>query len=347
MSTPILVTGGAGYVGSHACKALAAAGFLPVVYDNLSRGHESAVKWGPLEVGDLADQPRLEAVMRKHRVTAVVHFAAFAYVGESMQEPGKYFANNVGGTLNLLQAMHNVGIKRIVVSSTCATYGIPERTPIDETLPTRPMSPYGESKLMMEKMLGWFRACHGLDWMALRYFNAAGADPEGEIGEDHDPEPHLIPAVIRTALGQQNVLQIFGTDYPTPDGTAVRDYIHVADLADAHIRALDYLAGGGDSQPVNLGTGAGHSVRAVVQAVERAAGRPIKAILQPRRPGDPPFLVADATLARRLLGWKPEYSSLENIVATAWRWASKRAAAPVGPPPQPAPVHELRRRHGS
>ena len=346
MSTPILVTGGAGYVGSHACKALAAAGFLPVVYDNLSRGHEWSVKWGPLEIGDITDQARLEAVMRKHRVTAVVHFAALAYVGESMQEPGRYFANNVGGTLSLLQAMHNVGVKRIVVSSTCATYGIPDRIPIDESTPTRPMSPYGESKLMMEKMLGWYRACHGLDWMALRYFNAAGADPEGEIGEDHDPEPHLIPAVIRTALGQQTVLQIFGTDYPTPDGTAVRDYIHVADLADAHIRALDYLSGGGDSQPINLGTGTGHSVREVVQAVERAAGHPIKAILQPRRPGDPPFLVADAAMARRVLGWKPSHSSLDNIVATAWQWASSRIAVPVEHQPA-APVHELRRRHGS
>ena len=347
MPTPVLVTGGAGYVGSHACKALANAGFLPVVYDNLVHGHEWAVRWGPLEIGDITDQARLEAAMRKHRVKAVVHFAAFAYVGESMQEPGRYFANNVGGTRSLLEAMRAVGVTRIVVSSTCAVYGIPERTPIDEATPTRPMSPYGESKLMMEKMLGWYRACHGLDWAALRYFNAAGADADGEIGEEHEPEPHLIPTVIRTALGKQTVLQIFGTDYPTPDGTAVRDYVHVTDLADAHVRALDYLGGGGESVAINLGTGAGHSVRAVIQAVEQAAGHPIKAILQPRRPGDPPFLVADAAMARRVLGWKPKHSSLDNIVATAWQWATARATAPIVFQ-QPAAVETaLRQRLGS
>ncbi|MSP67048.1 MAG: UDP-glucose 4-epimerase GalE [Alphaproteobacteria bacterium] len=325
MSTPVLVTGGAGYVGSHACKALAAAGALPVVYDNLSRGHEWAVRWGPLEVGELNDTAALEAVMRKHRVQAVLHFAALAYVGESIQAPGRYFANNVAGSLALLQAMRAASVRRLIFSSTCAIYGVPERMPITEETPTHPVNPYGESKLMVERMLTWYRTCHGLEWIALRYFNAAGADPAGELGEAHDPEPHLIPTVIRAALGQQPICEIYGTDYPTPDGTAVRDFIHVTDLATAHVGALDHLSRGGESRALNLGTGRGHSVRTVIEAVARHAEQPIATVAKPRRLGDPPVLVADATAAQRVLGWIPRHSNLDQIVATAWRWHAARA----------------------
>jgi UDP-arabinose 4-epimerase len=327
MLQSILVTGGAGYVGSHACKALAAAGYRPVVYDSLSRGHRSAVKWGPLIEADLHDRDRLVQAMRAHRVEAVMHFAAFAYVGESVDCPELYYRNNVVGTLSLLDAMREAGVATIVFSSTCAVYGIPETVPIRETTAKAPLNPYGETKLAIERALHWYGNAHGMRYVALRYFNAAGADPDGEIGENHDPETHLIPLVLRAALGDGEGLRIFGTDYPTRDGTAIRDYIHVTDLADAHVRALRCLAECGESLELNLGTGSGHSVREVVASVERVTGRGVQRYEAPRRPGDPPELVADATLARERLGWIPRYSDLDTIVRTALAWETRSASA--------------------
>jgi UDP-arabinose 4-epimerase len=319
-SNKVLVTGGAGYIGSHTCKALAAAGYAPIALDNLVYGHRWAVRWGPLVEADLADREAVERVLREHEIGSVVHFAAFAYVGESMIDPGRYFRNNVAHTLNLLEAMRTTGVGRVVFSSTCATYGHPQTVPIGEDQPQRPVNPYGESKLFVERALHWLGLAHGLGWMALRYFNAAGADPDGEVGEDHDPETHLIPLAIETALGRRQRLQVMGTDYPTPDGTAVRDYIHVTDLADAHVRALRHLERGGVSGAVNLGTGTGHSVREVIAMVERVGGRPVAALDAPRRPGDPGTLVAAPGRARELLGWVPRHSDLETIVRTAWHW---------------------------
>jgi len=323
MSQSILVTGGAGYVGAHACKALAAAGYRPVVYDNLSRGHREAVRWGPLVEGNLHDSARLAEALRTHQITGVMHFAAFAYVGESMADPENYYWNNVGGTLALLAAMRDARIATIVFSSTCAIYGIPQRVPIGETTATAPLNPYGDTKLAVERMLHWYAGAYGLRYAALRYFNAAGADPDAEIGEDHDPETHLIPLVLRAALGRGDPISIFGTDYPTPDGTAIRDYIHVSDLADAHLRALGHLAAGGENAALNLGTGRGHSVREVIAAVERISGRPVPRREVARRPGDPPELVADATLARSRLGWQPRHSDLDTIIATALAWETR------------------------
>jgi UDP-arabinose 4-epimerase len=316
----VLVTGGAGYIGSHTCKALAAAGHVPVTFDNLSTGHRDAVRWGPFVEGELADRALVERTLREQRIDAVIHFAASAYVGESMSDPAKYFRNNVVHTLALLEAMHAAGVRHIVFSSTCATYGVPRVVPIPEDHPQQPVNPYGESKLFVERALHWHGVAHGLHWLALRYFNAAGADPDGEIGEVHDPETHLIPLAIQAALGQRGPLQVMGTDYDTPDGTAVRDYIHVTDLADAHVRALAYLLGGGASGALNLGTGRGHSVREVIAAVAREAGRPVPAHDAPRRAGDPPALVAAPGRAAEVLGWHPEYSSLDTIVRTALRW---------------------------
>ena len=247
MSKNILVTGGAGYIGSHACKALAGAGYRPIAYDNLIYGHREAVRWGPLVEADLADRLRLAATLAEHDISAVMHFAAFAYVGESMTKPGLYFRNNLVNTLGLLDEMVTAGVRHIVFSSTCATYGTPERTPITEDTPQRPVNPYGESKLMVERALHWYGEAHGLRYAALRYFNAAGADPDGEIGEDHDPETHLIPLILDTAIGRRQRIDIYGTDYPTSDGTAVRDYIHVQDLAEAHVAAIGHLGGGGES----------------------------------------------------------------------------------------------------
>ncbi len=316
----ILVTGGAGYIGSHTAKLLAAAGHHPVVFDDMSQGHDWAVKWGPLERGSLSDPARLAEVFTSQKVEAVVHFAANALVGESMGNPMKYFRNNALGTLNLLDAMRDAGVGTIVFSSTCATYGDPVRVPIDETHPQAPVNPYGESKLMVEKMLRWYGQAYGLKWIALRYFNAAGADPAGEIGEDHDPESHLIPLVIGAAQGTRPPVKIFGTDYATPDGTAVRDYVHVMDLADAHLRALDGLQTGTPSQAINLGTGRGHSVREVVDTVTRVSGTPVPTIESPRRAGDPPELVAAPARARQVLGWSCQYADLETIVRHAWGW---------------------------
>ncbi len=323
----VLVTGGAGYIGSHTCKALAAAGFRPVVYDNLVSGHRWAVKWGPFVHGDLADGERLARTLREHDICAVVHFAAHAYVGESMQRPGKYFHNNVSNSINLLEAMRGRGIEAMVFSSTCATYGMPDRVPIDEAHPQRPINPYGESKLFVERALGWYGAAHGLRSVALRYFNAAGADPEGEIGERHEPETHLVPIAMETALGRRPSMDIYGTDYGTPDGTAIRDYVHVTDLADAHARALRHLLQGGETLRLNLGTGRGHSVREVVECVARRVGREIATRRCARRPGDPAELVAAPGRARRVLGWEPRFSALPTIVDTAWRWHAEGEGA--------------------
>ena len=328
MSQPILVTGGAGYVGSHACKALAKAGYRPVVYDNLSRGHRAAVRWGPLVEGKLHDRPRLAEAMRSHRVSAVMHFAAFAYVGESVTDPEIYYTNNVGGTLALLGAMRDAAVRTLVFSSTCAVYGVPDAVPIRETTAKAPLNPYGETKLAIERTLHWYAGAYGLNYAALRYFNAAGADPDGEIGEDHDPETHLIPLVLRAALGAGKPVEIYGTDYPTPDGTAIRDYIHVTDLADAHVRALADLGAGGDSGALNLGTGRGHSVREVVAAVERVAGRMVPRREVARRPGDPPELVADPALANSRLGWRPMHSDIDTIVRTALAWETRNGPSP-------------------
>ncbi len=323
MSTNILVTGGAGYIGSHACKALHAAGFVPVSYDSLVHGHREAVKWGPLVEGDLADAVRLSQTIRQHGIEAVIHFAGFTFVGESMSAPGKYFRNNFANTLALLDAMVENGIKHIVFSSTAAVYGLPERIPIPEDHPKNPINPYGESKRFVERALDWYASAHGLSTASLRYFNAAGADPDGEIGEDHDPETHLIPLVIAAALARRDSVDVYGTDYPTPDGTAMRDYIHVTDLAEAHVRALDHLRQGGKSITLNLGTGHGHSVRDVIREVENVACRAVPARDTARRQGDPAVLIADPSRAREILNWVPQRSSLKTIVETAWRWHSR------------------------
>jgi UDP-arabinose 4-epimerase len=312
--------GGAGYIGSQTAKLVAKAGQHPVVYDNLVYGHRWAAKWGPFIEGDLSDSALLTRVLKEHQVTAVIHFAAYAYVGESVTDPRKYFHNNVVNTLHLLDALVNNGVRDIVFSSTCATYGEPRQVPISEDHPQNPVNPYGESKLMVEKMLHWYQGAYGLRYAALRYFNAAGADPDGEVGEDHDPETHLIPLAIDSALGRRPALDIYGTDYPTPDGTAIRDYIHVADLAAAHLLALDRLQKGLSRLQLNLGTGTGSSVREVVAAVEKATGRKVPVRETGRRAGDPPALVADARQAGEALGWRPQYSSIDTIVEHAARW---------------------------
>ncbi|HEY3917506.1 MAG TPA: UDP-glucose 4-epimerase GalE [Stellaceae bacterium] len=327
MGKSILVTGGAGYIGAHACKALAKAGFEPVAYDNLVYGHREAVRWGPFVQGDIGDRALVAETIRRHGVAAVMHFAAFAYVGESVEQPEKYFHNNVVNTLAMLEAMRASSVKTIVFSSTCATYGLPETMPIREDTPQRPVNPYGETKLMIERALHWFGVAYELRHVALRYFNAAGADPDGEIGEDHQPETHLIPLILDAAAGRRAQINVYGTDYPTPDGSAIRDYIHVQDLADAHVRALRYLEDGGESCALNLGTGHGHSVRETIDAARRVTGRAIPSRDSARRPGDPPVLVADPSRARATLGWIPALGALDQIIGTAWAWHEKRFAA--------------------
>jgi len=321
----ILVTGGAGYIGSQTAKTLARAGHTAVTYDNLSTGHRWAVRWGPFVEGDVADHSQLVRSMREYAIEAVIHFAASAYVGVSMLQPAEYFQNNSVNSLTLLNAMREAGIRRIVFSSSCATYGLPRRIPISERQPQNPINPYGESKRFVERALAWYGHAYGMEWVALRYFNAAGADADGEIGEAHDPETHLIPLVIHAALGEAPPVQVMGIDYPTADGTAVRDYVHVMDLADAHVRALEHLFRGGASMAINLGTERGYSVREVIEAVERASGRPVPYRDAGRRQGDPASLVARTTLARRLLGWAPRYSDLDGMVRTAWSWHSHGA----------------------
>lgn len=323
MKKPILVTGGAGYIGSHACKALKQAGYTPITYDNLVYGHRSAVKWGPLEVGDIADRQRLQTVMREYRPLAVMHFAAYAYVGESVEKPSKYYHNNVAGTLSLLETMRHCGVDKIIFSSTCATYGIPEQIPIGENHPQAPINPYGRSKLMIEWILEDFWKAYGIKYICLRYFNAAGADPEVEIGEKHDPETHLIPLVLDTALGRRAQIEIYGTDYDTPDGSCIRDYIHVTDLASAHLLALEYLQKGGDSNKFNLGNGTGFSVKDVIATATEISGRPILSVNSRRRAGDPAVLVGDSDKIKKVLGWKPQHHHLAEIIETAWHWHLK------------------------
>ena len=319
----ILIVGGAGYIGSQTAKRVAQAGLEPVVFDNLVHGHKWAVKWGPFVEGDLADGGLIKDVLEQYAVTAVVHFAAYAYVGESVVHPRKYFRNNVAGTLNLLDAMLDTGVRDIVFSSTCATYGVPRQVPIGEDHPQAPVNPYGETKLAIERALHWYQRAYPIRFAALRYFNAAGADPDGEIGEDHDPETHLIPLAIEAARGGPG-LDIYGTDYPTSDGTAIRDYIHVQDLADAHVAALARLRAGATNLCVNLGTGRGHSVREVIAAVEAVTGKKVPAREAGRRAGDPPALVADARLAADVLGWQARIPDIATIVEHAWRWRQKR-----------------------
>lgn len=314
---PVLVTGGAGFVGSHCCKLLHREGYAPVAFDNLSTGHARSVRWGPLIEGDVRDTTRLASALREVRPVAVIHFAASAYVGESVSDPGKYYSNNVGGMISLLAACRTEGVNRIVFSSSCATYGEPETLPITEATPQRPVNPYGRTKLIGEQMLADQAAAHGLSYVALRYFNACGADPEGEIGEWHDPETHLIPRALMAALGQAPALDIYGNDYATPDGTCIRDFIHVMDLARAHLQALSHLLAGGASIALNLGSGRGYSILDVLRTIERVAGKPVPARFKPRRPGDPAALVADIARAHEILGFSPEHSNLDEIITTA------------------------------
>jgi UDP-arabinose 4-epimerase len=316
----VLVTGGAGYIGSHVCKALELAGFTPISYDNLVYGHRWAVRWGPLEVGDIADRFKLDEVIKRYSPIAVMHFAAYAYVGESMEDPGKYFRNNVAGTLTLLEAMRDHCINKFIFSSSCATYGIPDYTPVNENQPQRPISPYGASKLMVEDVLKYFDTAHRLRSISLRYFNAAGADKDGMIGEAHDPETHLIPLVMDAARGVRPAITIFGDDYDTPDGTCIRDYIHVSDLADAHVLALQALQAGATTTAYNLGNGQGFSVREVIAGIEKLAGHHVQFRIGPRRLGDPAILVGDATRIKSELCWIPQYDRLDSILKTAWDW---------------------------
>jgi UDP-glucose-4-epimerase GalE len=318
----ILVCGGAGYIGAHMCKMLAKNGHAPIAFDNLSTGHDWAVKWGPLVRGDLLDPAALAIAFREHRIDAVMHFAARSLVGESMREPGLYFRNNVAGTLNLLDAMRAAAVGKLVFSSTAAVYGDPVYTPIDEAHPCAPINPYGWSKLMAERAIAEYCRAHGLRAVALRYFNAAGADASGQIGEAHEPETHLIPLAIAAALGEGKPLTVFGLDYDTPDGACLRDYIHVSDLAAAHVAALKAQLPAGAFEAANVGTGQGRSVLEVVDAVGRAVGKPVPHSIGARRAGDPPSLVADPSRAASLLGWRAERSGLDQIVADALRWES-------------------------
>jgi len=322
----ILVTGGAGYIGSHACKHLLRHGHDVVVYDNLSTGFRELARWGEFEHGDILDEARLRECLRRHRPDGVIHFAALSQVGESVRDPGAYYRNNVGGTISLLDAMRAEGVKRIVMSGTAAVYGQPDHMPITEDFPTEPLNPYGAGKLFMERMLRDHAAACGLNWISLRYFNAAGADPDGETGEMHDPETHLIPRIFMAVSGKIAELELFGGDYPTPDGTCVRDYIHVADLATAHRIALEYLNTGGESGAFNLGTGRGASVKEVLDAAARPCGCPVPFRMAPRRAGDPAELVADPARARAVLGWTPLHSGMDEIMRTAWAWFNRRNA---------------------
>lgn len=320
MRKSVLVTGGAGYVGSHACKALAAAGYMPVVFDDLRLGNRWAVRWGPLVEGRLEDPAALEEAIRRYDVSTVMHFAAYSNVGESMTSPAIYFRNNVALTMNLLNSMVAADVKNLVISSTCAIYGLPAQLPLTENTPVAPINPYGSSKAMMEELARWYGTIHGIRTAALRYFNASGADPDGEIGESHNPETHLVPIVVQAALGQRPFVQINGTDYDTPDGTAIRDYVHVCDLATAHVAAMERMEETAESFALNLGTGRGLSVRQIIDAVSEAAG--VRPVVRegPRRAGDPPRLVAEPLRAQEMLGWQPRLSRVEQIAQTAVRW---------------------------
>lgn len=329
MARPVLVTGGAGFVGSHAAKALAAAGYLPVVFDNLEHGNRWAVRWGPLEEGDILDAARLEAVMRRWRPEAVLHFAGLISVGESVEKPDLYYRSNVQGSLNLVEAMRAAGVQRVVFSSTAAVYGATDTVPIPESAPLQPVNPYGAGKAMVETILADCGVAYGIRSVSLRYFNAAGADPDGETGEAHDPETHLIPLALDALAGRRGALTLYGEDYDTPDGTCERDYIHVTDLADAHVKALDYMArpDARVTDAFNLGTGTGYTVRQVLNAIGRVAGKQVPFRIGPRRPGDSARLVADPTRARAMLGWTPRHSDIETIVRTALAWISRSEAA--------------------
>ena len=319
----ILVAGGAGYIGSHMVKNLVEHGEDVVVADNLSTGHRKAINpKAKFYEGDIRDRKFLDKIFDNEDITAVVHFAAFSIVPESMSKPLKYFDNNTGGMITLLEAMHDHGIKYIVFSSTAATYGVPEHMPIKETDPQKPINPYGLSKLMMEKMMAWADKAYGIKFVALRYFNVAGAAPDGTIGEDHGPETHLVPIILQVAQGKRKELSIFGDDYNTPDGTNVRDYVHVMDLTDAHILAIKYLEAGNKSNAFNLGSSTGFSNKQMLEAAREVTGKPISAKMAPRRPGDPDSLVAASDKAREILGWKPKYDDVHDIIATAWKWHS-------------------------
>lgn len=319
----ILITGGAGYIGAHANKELNLAGYDTLVLDNMSYGHEDFLKWGVYENVDLGDLDSLRKVFQKYKIEAVMHFAAFTYVGESVEDPQKYYLNNLKNTLNLLQVMNEFKIKKIIFSSTCATYGNPQEIPITETHPQDPISPYGKAKLMVEQVLSDYSIAYGLRYVSLRYFNAAGADPDGDVGERHNPETHLIPLILDAAAGKREDIKIFGTDYTTHDGTCIRDYIHVTDLADAHIKALKYLENGGKSEVFNLGNGNGFSVKQVIEEARKVTGKEIKSTETDRRPGDPPVLVGSSKKAREILKWQPKYDNLTEIISTAWEWHKK------------------------
>jgi UDP-glucose 4-epimerase len=316
----ILVVGGAGYIGSHMCKYLFQNGFQPIVLDNLIYGHKEAVKWGPFYKGSTADKALLPKIFAQHCIKAVMHFAAFAYVGESVTDPAKYYVNNVSNTIALLEAMKDYDINVFIFSSTCATYGEPVEIPMTEGHPQRPINPYGRSKLMVEQILNDFSESYGLQSISLRYFNAAGADPDGELGEDHRPETHLIPLVLQTALGLREEISIFGDDYPTRDGTCIRDYIHINDLAQAHLLALEHLLDGSAGGMYNLGNGDGHSVLEVVETARRVTQKKIPARVVGRREGDPAILIGSSEKAVSELGWSPRYQDLEAIIQTAWNW---------------------------
>lgn len=319
----ILIVGGAGYIGSHMCKYLANNGYNPIVLDNLVYGHKEAVRWGPLIEGSISDSRLLKQIFSKYRIVAVMHFAAFCYVGESMTAPAKYYRNNVADTINLLEVMVEKNVSSFIFSSSCATYGEPVEIPITEKHPQNPINPYGRTKLMVEQILDDFRNAYGLESVSLRYFNAAGADPDGEIGEDHRPETHLIPLVLQTALGQRKSISIFGDDYPTKDGTCIRDYIHINDLADAHFLALKRLINGLPGGKYNLGNGDGYSVGKVIETACKITGKPIPINIVERRPGDPAVLVGSSKKAAGELGWKPRFPDLYTIIETAWKWHSR------------------------
>ncbi len=316
----ILIVGGAGYIGSHANKELNKRGYKTVVFDNLSKGHREFVKWGDFFKGDLANKKKLEACFKKYPIKAVMHFGAFAYVGESVDDPAKYYINNVTNTLNLLEVMRKHNVKHFIFSSTAATFGEPLKIPINEKHSQIPINPYGRTKKIIEDILKDYSHAYGLKYIALRYFNAAGCDPDSEIGELHKPETHLIPLILDAAIGRRKDIKIFGTDYKTPDGSCVRDYIHVSDLADAHIKALEYLFKGGKSDSFNLGNGKGFSVKEVIEVAKKITGRKIRIIETKRRAGDPAVLIASSLKAKKLLGWKPQFNRLSAIMETAWNW---------------------------
>lgn len=324
LSTMILIVGGAGYIGAHVNKHLNLNNYETVVFDNLSYGHGEFVKWGKFVPGDLGNIDDIRGVFEKYPITAVMHFAAFTYVGESVEDPQKYYLNNVSNTLNLLRVMLEYDVKNLVFSSTCATYGEPVEIPITESHPQNPISPYGRGKLMVENILSDYSLAYNLKYVSLRYFNAAGADPDAEIGELHEPESHLIPLILDAASGKRESIGIFGTDYDTYDGTCIRDYIHVTDLADAHLKALQYLENGGNSDYFNLGNGSGFSVLEVIEKARQITGRKIDVVEEERRAGDPPVLVGSSDKIREVLKWKPKYNDLSLIISTAWKWHEKK-----------------------